>query len=280
MCRLIGWATTQPATLGELVGPGQLQALRDVSLLHPDGWGAALLDDAASGPRVHRSTVRAGADDDFLTMASAWSAPAGLVHLRRATDGFAVREANTHPFVADGWAFAHNGGIPRSERIDALMGGAWRDRRRGDTDSERFFLALLERIDKHGDVLEGIRSGVADVRDRCGLASMNAVLLGPGTLAVVHASLGARPPTEELLESVGGVPERLPRGHGDRYYELVYRASRRGVVVSSTGMPDDSWDALPPESVLLCDLRRSEWSISSLDAGAPAVPAASLVGRS
>lgn len=277
MCRLIGWAVAQPSTLGELVGSESLEVLRDVSSFHPDGWGAAYARDAdgSGAPQleVYRSTARAGSDDEFCSVATTVAARAGLVHLRRATDGFVVREENTHPFVVDGWAFAHNGGIPGSERIDALTSPRWRDRRRGDTDSERYFLALLERVEARGSLLEGIRAAVADVREACGSASMNAVLVGPGVMAVIHASRGASPPLSELLETAGGTAGRLPRGHCDRYYDLVYRPLGSGVVVSSTGMPDDSWHDLPHESVLIADVAAATFEVHPL-AGALAQSAA------
>lgn len=269
MCRLVAWATPEGVTLEQLIGTAQLEALRAVSSLHPDGWGAALAVDEGSGDcapglLVHRSTARAGADDDFVAMATATAARAGLVHLRRATDGFCVSEENTHPFVVDGWAFAHNGGIPHPERIDALTDPRWRHRRRGDTDSERYFLALLERVEARGDLLEGIRTAVADVRHACGSASMNAAIIGPGVMAVVHASVGASAPLAELIESVGGTPDCLPPGHQDRYYDLVYRQAEGGVIVSSTGMPDDTWRALPSESVLIADIEHGTFEVLPL----------------
>jgi predicted glutamine amidotransferase len=268
MCRLIGWAMAQPSTLLELVGSESLKALRQVSSFHPDGWGAAYVldEDGTETSRldVYRSTACAGSDDEFLSVATTVAARAGLVHLRRATDGFAVREENTHPFVVGGWAFAHNGGIPVSERIDELTSARWRGLRRGATDSERYFLALLERVESCGDLLEGIRSTVADVREVCGSASMNAVLVGPGAMAVIHASRDASPPLSELLETAGGSAARLPRGHCDRYYDLVYRPLGTGVVVSSTGMPDDTWHALPHESVLIANLARATIDVHPL----------------
>jgi len=277
MCRLIGWAVDQPSTLVDLVGSGSFEVLRDVSAFHADGWGAAYAREAdSSGPprlEVYRSTARAGSDAEFCSVATTVAARAGLIHLRRATDGFVVREENTHPFVVDGWAFAHNGGIPRSERLDALTSSRSRDRRRGDTDSERYFLVLLERVEACGSLLEGIRAAIADVREVCGTASMNAVLLGPNVMAVIHASRGASPPLSELIETAGGTSGRLPRGHCDRYYDLVYRPLGTGVIVSSTGMPDDTWRDLPHESVLIADVAAATFEVHPV-AGALAESAA------
>lgn len=272
MCRLIGWVSARPQTLSELVGEDRIEALvADVSRLHPDGWGAAL----SGGPdgqtlRIERSTEGALRDPGFVSITRDAPASAALLHLRRATAGYAVNPHNTHPFVGDGWAFAHNGTIPEADRIDALLGGQWRSRRAGTTDSERYFLCVLERIEKEGDLVNGIRAAVADIRQECGLGSMNAMLVGPESLVVVHARAGSRPPVEILLETVGGDASLLPPEHTDQYYDLRYLSSARSIVVSSTGMPDHSWTPLAEESVLVAERSTGTVSVWPLAGGPPA----------
>lgn len=282
MCRLIAWAADEPETLSQLLGEDRLQALVDVARLHPDGWGLAVpvpsvptptvegrADEGAEAMRVVRSTKSAEHDPLFLETAREAAGRLGLVHLRRATAGYVVTEANTHPFTWEGWAFAHNGTIPGAQRLDEILGPAWRDRSRGTTDSERYFLCVLERIEKHRDVVEGIRSAIADVRASCDRGSLNAVLLGPDVLAVVHARAGVPPPIEILLSSVDGDPSRLPPEHTDLYYDLRYRREERSIVVSSTGMPDGGWVPLEPESVLVVDRSAGAVAIWPLSGGRP-----------
>lgn len=273
VCRLIGWTSARPRTLAQLVGDDRIDALvTDVSRLHPDGWGAALSDRTDGGRpdlRVERSTEGALRDPGFLTVVRSAPAQAALLHLRRATAGYAVEPVNTHPFVFDGWAFAHNGTIPEAERIDGLLGGQWRARRAGTTDSERYFLCVLERMEKEGDLVDGIRAAVADIRSECGLGSMNAMLLGPDVLAVVHARAGTVPPLDILLETVGGDVALLPPEHTDSYYDLRYRAGADSIVVSSTGMPDASWEPLAEESVLVADRATGTVAVWPLAGGAP-----------
>jgi predicted glutamine amidotransferase len=283
VCRLTGWVSARPQTLAQLVGEERIDALvADVSRLHPDGWGAALSDrlvpaGAGGGAdlRVERSTESATRDPGFLSVARSAAADAAILHLRRATAGYAVDPRNTHPFVFDGWAFAHNGTIPAAERIDSLMGGSWRGRRAGTTDSQRYFLCVLERTEKEGDLVEGIRAAVADIREECGLGSMNAMLLGPDVLAVVHARAGTVPPIDILLQTVGGDVDRLPPEHTDQYYDLRYRSNPGSIVVSSTGMPDASWTPLAEESVLVADRTSGAVSVWPLSGG----PATSTIER-
>ena len=46
---------------------------------------------------------------------------ATLVHLRWATNGLAVQPQNSHPFVADGLAMAHNGSLKPMGRLEDLV---------------------------------------------------------------------------------------------------------------------------------------------------------------
>ena len=79
----------------------------------------------------------------------------------------------------------------------------------GSTDSERYFLYLLQCAEAEGDLVRGFRRGVTDVVGACGDASLNAVLLSPGSLVVVHGRAGLEPPHDDLLDAVER-PEDIP----------------------------------------------------------------------
>jgi predicted glutamine amidotransferase len=75
---------------------------------------------------------------------------------------FAIAGENARPFRAGGWAFAHNGMIAQPERMDALLAPMWRRAtRQGTTDSERYFLCVLQSINRSGDTIAGVRTAVA-----------------------------------------------------------------------------------------------------------------------
>lgn len=255
MCRLLGWASARPTGMGELLDPGQLDELAAISRFHPDGWGMAVLQEGETGERlaVVRSTVAASEDPDFASQLRRLAGRSGVVHLRRATAGFEVDERNTHPFCHDECAFIHNGSIPHPELLDTLLRPEWSERLQGATDSERYFLLVLQNLEDGADVAEAFASAVAEIGARCGAASLNAMLLSPGRLVAVQTNAGARAPLAELLEQVGGDAERLPRGHCDAYYELCCTVRDNTLLVSSTGLPDEHWATLPPESVLVAD---------------------------
>jgi len=252
MCRLIGFAAPTPVTLTELVGADQVARFRSMCRLHRDGWGTAWLDPAL---RSHRS---AGLVPEVL---DAEPSNARLVHLRWATEGYAVAPEHTHPFVADGIALAHNGSISPSAELDDLLEPRQRESLRGSTDSERYLAVVRGELAGAGSVTEAVARAVAKLRGRFPAASLNALILTDTTLVVVHASHGATPPLDDMLAS--GLAE-LPLGHVDDYF-LMY--ARRGphdsLLFSSTGLHNDGWEPLPPESITTVDLATMRLSQTS-----------------
>ena len=61
-----------------------------------------------------------------------------------------TRLENTHPFVSDGWVFAHNGTIQHQDALRARCSGRRLREITGDTDSELFFAYVLTRLDENG----------------------------------------------------------------------------------------------------------------------------------
>lgn len=276
MCRLLAYASRSDRSVTELLGDAGFASLEALSALHGDGWGMAWStgrgpattpgDGTASARTVlaRRSTTRALDDPAFAELARTPLGRSGLVHLRWATPGFEVCEENTHPFVHDNWAFAHNGTIVRAERLDGVLSPGYRRLRRGSTDSERYFLLLLEQIERAGDMVGGICEAVALVRATCGQGSLNAVLLSNSMVAVVHGRGSTPSPRDLLIAATGGL-DQLPPDHLDRYYGLRYRGEGGALVVASTGIAGPDWRDVPEDSVLVADYRHQRIGICSLE---------------
>jgi glutamine amidotransferase len=88
-----------------------------------------------------------------------------LLHLRKTSVG-AVSISNTHPFLHGPWAFCHNGTIDPCEKIPLK-----RLSPRGSTDSERYFLYIVEKLEESGAgrgdskrVGEILKTAVADLK--------------------------------------------------------------------------------------------------------------------
>jgi len=121
---------------------------------HMDGWGIVSWKNSIP-TYLGREPTDAFVDPKFeeaciLGEKSELSAPL-LAHLRKASVGHKTL-ANTHPFVLENWAFAHNGTIRRLNL-------------RYTTDSEWFFRSIMKETEiRDGDVVRAIANQVAAVR--------------------------------------------------------------------------------------------------------------------
>lgn len=161
-------------------GPGELRS-------HRDGWGIV----GPVGRRIvdfGRSIADASADPSYeeAVARAATADPDGFVlaHVRNASVG-ARTLANTHPFVRDGWAFAHNGTVHGLEAPEGWVP-------EGDTDSERFFLHLLA-ANRPGVPMGGAIRTVVSRIDRTRRYTSLTFLLTDGRQLFAYRGVGPDP---------------------------------------------------------------------------------------
>jgi glutamine amidotransferase len=162
MCRLLGIVASELTEFG-LVLTEAPRCLATLSREHPDGWGLAIHKAAdAAAPaedstrslgenpwQTHKGTAPAGEDARFRELAARSRGHLLIAHIRQKTVG-PTRLENTHPFVNDGWVFAHNGTIQQQDELRSRCSGRRLREITGDTDSELFFAYVLTRLDEKG----------------------------------------------------------------------------------------------------------------------------------
>lgn len=232
MCRLLGWSSAEPRTLAELLDPHELAQLAALSRKHADGWGMAWYDEDGR-LRTLRSREAAWRSPEYAAAVANVRSDAGFLHLRWATAGLAVTPRNTHPFVAGGWALAHNGAIRPVDGLLPLLGAD--AELVGETDSERYLHVLRERVLAAG-LEQGLRRTVADICRDLTPSSLNAMLLADGALTAVccHGS-----PSGDGGPDDAGPPEERPG-----YFDLRVRRSADALVISSQPLDDEPWERL------------------------------------
>ncbi len=121
---------------------------------HGDGWGCSLISD---GRLIRYNSVLPCWEDPLLDTFRDKTLVA--LHARRATCGRSDDARNSHPFVAEvfgeSWHFMHNGTVRDALPVSIEP--------TGDTDSERYFLYLLDSIRAHGSSVQGIESAVQSI---------------------------------------------------------------------------------------------------------------------
>jgi predicted glutamine amidotransferase len=256
MCRLLGYCSRDAASVAELLGMESFRAFTSLSDLHGDGWGMAWY--AGSKPAAWKSAARAGSQPDYDKLAWQPLGDLGLVHLRWATPGLAVSEANTHPFRYGTYTFAHNGAIYPQDRLGEMLPPEWERQLAGSTDSERYFLHLMWRLaERDGDMVAALADTTAGISRRYTASSLNAILLAPDALYAISFHDRSMVPADELREL----------GRADRpdevaaYFDLAYRVTGDAVLVASSGWPMPGWTPLPSGHVLVTDRRTLATSV-------------------
>lgn len=231
MCRLLGWSSASHTTAAELLGPSVVR-LQQLSEIHEDGWGGAW--HGPTGLELVREDGPAWASATFTSTITAKSAQTGLLHLRWATESIPRCVENTHPFVRDDVAFIHNGSVPRGEVLDSLIDDDLLAGVEGETDSERYFLAVLSAFRRTGSVTAAF-SEVLGMLDTLEWPSLNAMWATPEELYVVCAHR----------------PELRSPEHDPDYYELSYRTDDGVTTAWSSYVHDSSGSTLPNMTALV-----------------------------
>lgn len=112
--------------------------------MNGDGFGVAWYAPARRArPAAYRALTPAWSNRNLADLAEVIESPCVLAHVRAASPGLPVAEANCHPFVAGELAFMHNGGLAgfpaiRKQMIEAMSDEAFATVL-GTTDSEHLF---------------------------------------------------------------------------------------------------------------------------------------------
>jgi len=128
--------------------------------LNADGFGFGWAR-ADGGLGVYTNPMPIWSDSNLAHLGASLTAPLWLANVRSATPGQAVNQANTHPFLADGYLFSHNGFVhdfgngPRRLMRHALD-DVFEASLRGSTDSELVFALLRQQIRDAGTVEGGL----------------------------------------------------------------------------------------------------------------------------
>jgi predicted glutamine amidotransferase len=245
MCRILGYSTIVNTSLAEIMGEQALREFTQLSEFHGDGWGMAWYDGQQMS--VEKSPLRAADEPAYAELAHRRLGNQGLVHLRWATPGLPVETCNTHPFRRGDVVMAHNGAIHPQDRLGDLLPPAWERQLTGTTDSERYFLHVMWRLqERGGDMIAALEDTAGRIGQMFSANGLNAIFLTPDALYAICYYWQERIPHAALAS-------RGVEGPTDSYFDLSYLEVPDGVVVASSGWTQEGWTPLANHHVLVVD---------------------------
>ncbi len=216
MCELLGASLKKREDLTEY-----LREFFSHSNKHPHGWGIAAEKNGEL--QIEKEPVCANESRMIEGIVERLSPQKNLLaHIRYATVG-ATRKENCHPFSGCDnsgrrWTLIHNGTIYSGLELMKYL-----DLQNGDTDSERIFMYLIDKINK-----ALVNKKRLDIRERfelvdslvCGLSSRNKLnlMIFDGEVLYVHKNMNAT---------------------------LSYKQTENGVILSTQPLENEGWRDLP-----------------------------------
>lgn len=240
MCRLAGYVCTDPSTVFAMLGPSASK-FRDLGSSNAHGWGVAFHEPGRAGLHRVRESSPINTSTVFETFAAGRRLQNMIMHMRDATPGLPVALRNTHPFRAGELAFAHNGAISLPGLAELLPAETVLA---GDTDSERYFALVADRIRRGDTATQALRSAVLAITE-AGLTytSLNAVLLT----------------SAELVAVCQFDPASRPDGQAEAQFTL-----RLDIRDGAVGVVSGGWDGAPRTRLANGTLVRFELATASV----------------
>jgi predicted glutamine amidotransferase len=235
MCRLLGIVAARPAPLPELLA-AELEPFAELACEHADGWGISYVNGHGRVVTT-KEPVSALKSELFSPLVKRVVTNAAILHLRLRSPGSIAAVANTHPFGDSHGSFAHNGAFIPTAALDGTLGDGTVTAG-GDTDSERFYLAVRRRIDAGTDPAAAIAAAAGDIR----------------LLADHWESANCLFLTRQGLYAYAdhSADSAVIKRRGEGFFDLRWLAEPDRVVVASTGWPQplDRWQRLAERQVL------------------------------
>lgn len=273
MCRFLLYVG-EPLTLDKLITEPEHSLIKqsyDSRLrsepLNGDGFGMAwYAHDISPEPACFRSIQPAWNSANLRDLARVSRSSVVLAHVRAASPGLAVTEANCHPFTRGRLAFMHNGSIggflEAKRRIQRMLSDGAFASLHGSTDSEHAFALFCDRLD--AEKAEGaerlaaaLERTITDILEVTGDAEdasyLNFAVSDGENAAVTRFASEGSPPSLFMSRGRNYVCE-------EGVCRMVAPPGRKSAAVIVASEPlseDDAWEEVPASTIVLVRPDRS-----------------------
>ncbi|MEM2979456.1 MAG: class II glutamine amidotransferase [Methanomassiliicoccales archaeon] len=249
MCRLFGIIANRPVDI-QFSFFGADKPFVSLTRDNPHGWGIGWYENGV--PKFFKEGKEDQRDYRFERVKSV-NSKIIVSHVRHATNGAPTSE-NAHPFVYKNFVFAHNGGVDRIWILENLD-NRFKKELNSQTDSEAYFLLIMQFLEKTHDMVDSIRSAVK-VLKKSYYSGLNFILSNGNNLyAFRDASSNRNHYTLYFLKRCS--KESGPYEHNSSTGQLIRSKSLWGeeaVLISSEKLTDDEkWEELKLGELLVVD---------------------------
>lgn len=246
--------------------------------VNADGFGISFYD-ASNNPHTYKSTTPAWSDTNLTALTENISTHLTLAHVRAATPGLAIMEANCHPFQFGALTFMHNGGIGGFSNLKRPLSELFPDtiwsNLQGSTDSEYAFHYFLTHLfpndsstatsalvseQRMEDALRATIDGLIQLQQKYGdakdldqqSASMNFCVSNGNEIV---ASRMRRPITDDspsLYYGTGATFEWCEIDDKFRFTEDHDATAQRVAIIASEPLThvEEDWQVVPEETLI------------------------------
>jgi predicted glutamine amidotransferase len=240
VCKLFGVIANQAVDVEY-----SLQRFRQYARDNYDGWGIGWYQNGSG--KVFKEGISAlDEESNYLILSRTVKSRIIISHVRDKGKGAPASEVNAHPFIHRNWIFAHNGLVDR-EWLWSHLRDDGRKEVKGGTDSEVYFLWILQNIEEHeGDVAEALRKAARHAAAKT-YRGLN-FLLSDGTClyALRYSQSETDKYTLFVLDSGATEPGPLLMNSADT--RLIMRSKslkgEKAVLVCSERLTDQPWQPI------------------------------------
>ena len=273
MCRILAYLGKQPIAIGDLIDKPENSLLNQSRKVHAgtmelnaDGVGISWYEHSINdNPGLYKSTRPAWNDTNLQHIANKIKSSCFLGHIRASSVGD-VNLYNCHPFAAEQYSFVHNGTIHGFEAmkrklINELSDASYNSLK-GQTDSEHFFVLLLDmlfknKIDKLDltkaeKVVNKAIDKISALQSKDNITRLNTVLTdGKQLLATRYIS----DTTEQPLTLYYSIGDSIAVHDNKTGLMHAQKGKHNAIIIASEPLADYSkaWNEVPLNHLLLVD---------------------------
>lgn len=154
MCRLFGLIANKKVNVEFSFFHTDL-SFRELGSRNPDGWGIGYYKNGDGKIEKEPSKIQDSKKVNQIIRQPIIS-NIFIAHVRKSS-GTGIKYVNTHPFEYNSWIFAHNGTIDIKNSIKEKLLPKYTSLIKGETDSELYFLLLMQNIEQENETIRGIK---------------------------------------------------------------------------------------------------------------------------